>query len=256
MSLISLIRNLIDGSKSLEVTSLPTKGYFYPTGFEIKIKKAREEDIIEYEYKYDSDDLMEIVECVKKIVKSNTVFKHPYIFDDLKSVDIIYIFLEIVKFTTNQKIKIEFFNDEVSKIDFIEFSSNNFNYFNFEQMHKLYNELERVFEVEGYKFSMPSVGVENSLSQFLLSKSNKENSEKFSNYSYDFLFFLGGKNTLTFSEIENLITIFNFDMDDREIDKIKSIINSFIGMIGYQLKFKNYLIDVKANLNLEKIWKT
>jgi hypothetical protein len=26
-------------------------------------------------------------------------------------------------------------------------------------------------------------------------------------------------------------------------------------MIGYQLKFRNHLIDVKSNLNLEKIWK-
>jgi len=254
MSLISLIRNLIDGSKGLEVNSLPTKGYFYPKDFLIKIKKAKDEDIIEYELKYDSDNLMEIVECVKNIVQKNTIFSNSYNFEDLKSVDIIFIFLEIVKFTTNRQIQIEFFNDEMSKIDFIEFSSNNFNYFNFENLKKLYNEEERVFEIEGYKFSMPSVGVENCLSQFLLSKSNKEDSESFTNYSYDFLFFLGVKNTLTFSEIENLITIFNFDIDDHEKNKIKSIINSFIGMIGYQLKFNNNLIDVKTNLNLEKIW--
>lgn len=255
MSLISLIKNLIDGAKILDISSLPTKGYFYPENFNIKIKKAKDEDIIAYEYKYDSDNIMEVVECVKKIVQNNTIFNSPYIFEDLKSVDIIFIFLEIVKFTTKKTIKIEFFNDESSKIDLIEFSSKNFNYYNFDDLELFYNNNERVFEIEGYKFSMPSVGVENCLSQFLLSKANQENSEIFADLSYDFLFFLGGKNSLTFLEIENLITIFNFDMDDIEKNKVKKIIKSFMDMIGYQLKFKNHLIDVKTNLNLEKIWK-
>jgi hypothetical protein len=255
MSLISIIKNLIDGSKKLDITSLPTKGYFYPKDFTIKIKKAKDEDIIEYEYKYDSDNVMEIVECVKRIVKKNTIFSQDYQFDDLKSVDIIFIFLEIVSFTTSKTIRIEFFNDDLRKLDTIDFSSKNFNYYNFEQLNSYHNEDDRNFEINGYKFSMPSVGVENCLAQFLLTKSNRDNSQIYSQLSYDFLFFLGFRNSLTFDEIDNLITIFNYDIDENEREKIKSIIELFLAMIGYQLKFKNHLIDVKANLNLEKIWK-
>lgn len=102
---------------------------------------------------------------------------------------------------------------------------------------------------------MPSVGVENSLTQYLLSISNNVGSDKYNDYSYDFLFFLGKKNNLTFEEIENLITIFNFDIDDREKKKIKSIIKKFIEIIDYSLKVNNLLIDVKSRLDLENIWK-
>jgi len=255
MSLISILKDLIDGSKKVDVTSLPTRGYFYPDDFSIKIRKAKDEDIIEYEYKYDSENVMEIVECVKRIVEKNTIFGDKYQFNDLKSVDIIFLFLEIVSFTTHKTIKIEFFNDELSKIDTIDFSPKNFNYYNFDQIKSYHNPSEAVFEINGYKFSMPSVGVENCLSQFLLTKSNRENSEIFSQLSYDFLFFLGFKNSLTYDEIDNLITIFNYDIEESEKKKIKSIIELFLSMIGYQLRFRNHLVDVKTNLNLEKIWK-
>lgn len=255
MNLITLIKNLVEGYKQFSISSLPTKGYFYPKDFSMKIKKAKEEDIIEYEYKYDSDNVMEIVECVKRIVKKNTIFNDNYSFEDLKSVDIIFIFLEIVSYTTSKPIKIHFFNDQVRTSDFIEFNTKNFNYYNFESIKKFHNESERVFEINGYKFSMPSVGVENCLSQFLLSKSNQENAEEFTNYSYDFLFFLGWKNSLSFSEIENLITIFNFEIESSEKSKIKDVIDMFMAMIGYQLRHNDNLIDVKSNLDLEKIWK-
>ena len=102
---------------------------------------------------------------------------------------------------------------------------------------------------------MPSVGVENSLTQYLFSISNIDGCDKYNDYSYDFLFFLGKKNNLTFEEIENLVTIFNFDIDDDEKKKIKSIIKKFIEIIDYSLKVNNLLIDVKSRLDLENIWK-
>jgi hypothetical protein len=255
MNLFSLIRNLVDGSKVLDISSLPTRGYFYPEDFVVKIKKANDEDIIEYEYKYDSQNIMEIVECVKRIVQKNTIFNKDYDFNYLKSVDIIFIFLEIVIFTTKKTIKIEFFNDESRKPDTIDFSSKNFKYYNFDSVKEFYDVNDRSYLINGYRFSMPSVGIENCLAQFLLTKSNNDNAELYSNFSYDFLFFLGFKSHLSFDEIDNLITIFNYDLDDQEKEKIKSIIDMFLGMIGYQLKFRNHLIDVKSNLNLEKIWK-
>ena len=69
-----------------------------------------------------------------------------------------------------------------------------------------------------------------------------------------FVFFFN-KNNLTFSEFENLITIFNFDIDDTERDKIRKIVNEFLDVVSYSIKFNNKVIDIKSKLDLETIWK-
>ena len=56
--------------------------------------------------------------------------------EDLKSIDIVFLFLEIVKYTTDRSIKIEFFNDDLGKKDRINFDVNNFKYFNLKEFLK------------------------------------------------------------------------------------------------------------------------
>ena len=255
MGLIDIIKNIISGGKKIDIIRLPSQGYFYPIDFEIKLKKASEEDIIDYEFNYDKENILEVIESVKKIVLTNTIFSGDYKFEDLKSVDIVFIFLEIVKYTTNRNINIKFFNDDLGRGDSIPFDYKNFEYFNLEKFKEFYDKVDCSFLVDGYKFAMPSVGVENSLTHYLFSVANQSDSDRYNDYSYDFLFFLGRKNNLTFSEIENLITIFNFDIDDEERKRIKSIIRKFIEIIEYNLKVNNNLVDVKSRLDLENIWK-
>jgi hypothetical protein len=256
MRLLDLIKNIISGHKKIDTRKLPTQSYFYPEDFEISIKKASDEDIIDYDFNFNSDDLLVIIDCVKNIVKKNTIFSKKYKFEDLKSVDIIYIFLEVVKFTNNKSVNIDFYNEFHGKKDTVEFNSNFFNYFNFGSLKDKYNSDELVFEINGYKYSLPSIGVEEDLTRFLLRKSHDTDSEKYNDYSYDFLFFLGTKNTISHQEIENLITIFNDDLSEEEKFKVKKIIESFIEIIGYTLKVDDNIIDVKSKLDLEKIWKT
>jgi hypothetical protein len=120
------------------------------------------------------------------------------------------------------------------------------------------NEKEKIkngVEIDGYKFSMPSIGVENSVTDFLIRKMNDERAGYYNDQNYDFLFFLGDKNNLIDEEIENLIIIFNEDLDKDERSKIKSIINRFKTLIGYTIKVENKIIDLKSNLDLENIWK-
>ena len=255
MGLLEIIRNIVSGGKKIDTKKLPSQGYFYPSDFDLRIKKATDEDVIDYEYNFNSENIIEVIESVKKIVMKNTIFSSNYKFEDLKSIDIVFLFLEIVKYTTNRNIQVEFFNDDLGKKDKINFDINNFKYFNLKEFLKDYIPEECSFLVDGYKFAMPSVGVENSLTQYLFSISNIEGSDKYNDYSYDFLFFLGKKNNLTFEEIENLVTIFNFDIDDEEKKKIKSIIKKFIEIIDYSLKVNNLLIDVKSRLDFENIWK-
>jgi len=256
MGILEIIKNIVSGYKRIDITKLPSQGYFYPKDFEIKVKKATDEDVIEYEFNFNSDNILEVIESIKKIVNKNIFFSKEYKFEDLKSIDIVFIFLEIVKFTIGKEIEIEYFNDDNGKNESINFDSKYFNYFDLKKYLSNYIPEECSFLVDGYKFAMPSIGVENSLTQYLFSLSDIPGSERYNDYSYDFLFFLGRKNNLTFEEIENLVTIFNFDIDDDEKSKIESIIKKFLSIIDYNLKVNNSLVDVKSKLDFQSIWKT
>jgi hypothetical protein len=253
--LFDLLNSIVQATRKIDVKQLPTQGYFYPKDFEIKIKKAKIEDIISYEYNYNAENVLEVVDIIKKFVKNNLIFSNGYTFWDLKSIDIIFIFIEIVRFTNNRPVKISYFDSNSKKLNHIDFLPNMFNYFDFKPFKGDYNKDLLSFEVDGYRFSMPSVGVENSITGFLLTKVREPEASYYNKQTYDFMFFLGTKNTLTDDEICNLITIFNYDLDDKEKNKIKKIISKFQPLIGYTIRVDDKIIDLKSNLDLANIWK-
>jgi hypothetical protein len=55
--------------------------------------------------------------------------------------------------------------------------------------------------------------------------------------------------------MENLVTIFNFDIEDSEKETISSIVNNFMRIVGYTLKLEGEVIEIKTKINLETIWK-
>jgi len=254
-ALFDIFSSVVNGTQKIDVIKLPSQGYFYPKDFEIKIKKAKIEDIIAYEYNFKEDNVLEIIEIIKDFVSKNIEFSKSYKFEDLKSIDVIFIFLEIVRFTNNKPIKISYFDSNTKQPVKIDFAHKLFNYFNFKDLSQNYLPELCVFDIEGYKFSMPSIGVENSVTQFLLDRINDSNASYYNEKSYNFLFFLGYKNYLSVEEIDNLIIIFNDDIDDNEKFTIKSIIAKFQNLIGYSVRVNDKIIDLKSNLDLANIWR-
>jgi len=253
MEILSIVNNILGQQKKLDLKSLPSQGFFYKDDFEIFIKKATMEDIIEYELNYDNTNIALILNRLKKIVYNNTVVKNGT-GNDIKNVDIIFIFFEIVKFTNKKQILIEY-STKIGEKTKIEFCAENFNYLNLARQMSHYDSGTKEFNISGYRYSLPSGGVENSLTDFLIDKSNQKNHKKLSEYNYDFIYFLGHKSTLTFSEIENLIEIFNYDLDQGELDLISNIVNIFSGFQHYSLKKDDNLIDITGKINLRDIWK-
>jgi len=138
----------------------------------------------------------------------------------------------------------------------IEFSSNHFNYFRLDEtMLKNYDKKSRQFIIEDFKFSLPSIGVENCVTNYLISKSDDHDAVKYNEYNYDFIFFLGNKRSVTFNEVDNLIQIFNYDIELEDRKKIKKIIKSFNPIQKYSLKRGNKIIEINSKIDLEKIWK-
>lgn len=256
MNLVNLLKGLLNLQKKLEVKNLPSQGLFYNEDFEISIKKAQVEDIIEYEHNYIKDDLSVVISKLKKVVEKNSIFSNAYEFNDLKSIDIVFLFLEIVKFTKGKAVNLTYFDDELGKENMIEFSSNYFNYFRLnEEIMKHYEKSTREFLIDDFKFSLPSIGVENCITNYLISKSDENDAIKYNDYNYDFIFFLGNKRKINFEEIENLIQIFNEDLEIEDRKKIKKIVKLFQPIQRYSLKRGNKVIEINSKIDLEKIWK-
>jgi hypothetical protein len=254
--MIDFFRELFVKRVKVDTKILPSQGLFYKKDFEINIKKASKEDILDYEKNYVKDDVGTVIYLIKKIVEKNTKLSGSYIYEDIKSIDVIFIFLEIVKITKGKPINLMYFDKETDKEGKIEFGSKYFNYFEFtNKLLQNYSNEDRSFTINGYKYTLPSIGVENALTNFLIVKSSEEDAFNYNNYTYDFTYFVGDKNNLKFKEIENLIQIFNFDMDKDEIKKMKEVIKTFLPLQRYSLKKDGRVVEMNSKINLEKIWK-
>jgi transposase len=256
MNFINLFRNLFNTKKRLDINKLPSQGLFYRDDFKIYIKKVDAKDIVEYEYDYDKEDLGTIIYKLKSIVEKNTSFSKGYNFSDIKSIDIVFIFLEIVGLSKGRPVRFNYIDDEYGTEEEIEFVSKYFNYFELEDdLYKLYDNENKQFIINGYKYTLPSIGIENCLTNYLISKSDEPDAVRYNKYNYDFTFFLGDKKTISFKEIDNLIQIFNFDMEDSELKKVRNIVKTFQSIQRYSLKRDDKIIEINSKIDLEKIWK-
>lgn len=256
MNLTSIIKGMLNIQKKIDIQKLPSQGLFYKKDFELFIKKANIEDIIEYEYLYNKEDIGIVITRLKKIVEKNTILLNNYTYNDIKSIDVVYLFIEIVKFTNNKPISLTYFNNIIGKDEIINFESDTFNYMtiNNDIMEKYDPKLCEI-DFDGYKYSIPCIGLENALTQFLISKSENPGSEIYNSYSYDFIYFMGHKSHITFNEIDNLIQIFNFDISENDQKKIRKIVKTLSPIGKYSLKKGDQVIDVTAKIDLSTIWK-
>ncbi len=255
MSLTNILKTILNIRKKIDIKKLPSMGLFYNNDFEIWIKKADMSDIIEYEYQFRRDDLGSILYKLKKVVEKNTDFSSGYTFKDIRSIDVIFLFVEIVKFTNNKPFLI-YYNSPISgKKESIDFSSETFNYFDISSVKDNYDSISKDIQVDGFKYKLPTIGIENSITNFLLSKSNDPKNHMYQEYSYDFMYFLGDRHELNQSEIENLIHIFNTDMSPEEAQKIRNIVETYSFLGKYSLKKDGVIVELSSNIDLEKVWK-
>jgi hypothetical protein len=253
--MINIIKNFFISKLKINIKKLPSLGLFYKEDFEIYINRASKDDVISYEDNFNKEDIGQVIYQIKEIVKNNIKLSINYTYDDIKSIDIIFIFLEIVKFTKGTPICLNYFTNDNSKVQ-IEFGEKYFNYFEVsDDLMKYYDKKDRSFLINGYKFTLPTIGIEDSLTKFLMIKSTMPNTNHYVGYKYDFTYFVGHKNLLYFDEVENLVQIFNFDMDVDELKKVKKIVEIFSPIQRYSLKKDGKVVEMSSRINLERIWK-
>jgi hypothetical protein len=249
MGILNILKSILNINKKIDLKTLPSQGLFYPPEFDLWIKKANIDDITEYEYEF-AEDMGTILSKLKKIVKNNTILSNGFTFDDIKSMDIIFVFIEIVKFTNSKP----FFLHDKTKSK-IEFSEQTFNYFDPKTIQDVYNPIERNVQIDGFRYTVPTMGVESCITNFIISKSFTPDSKKYETYSYDFIYFLGQKNNISNDEIENLIQIFNHDMDEDDKQKVRKIIHDLSFIASYSLIKDSQIIGLSSSINLQSVWK-
>ena len=60
---------------------------------------------------------------------------------------------------------------------------------------------------------------------------------------------------MKFDEIDNLIQIFNFDLDEDEKIKVDDAVEIIKPMQRYTLRKNGRVIEMSSKINLENIWK-
>jgi hypothetical protein len=248
VNLLDILDSLTN-QKTIPIKELPTQGYFYPQDFTITIKKVSDDDILLYNFNYIKDDVGSILYETKRIIKNNLILSNNYKYEDIKSNDLLYIFFEIVKFTMNKEILVPF-KDIFDNVNYVPFNSSHFNYFNYEKLSFVYNPETREFEKDGWRVSLPSVGSETCLVDYLFNISDDKDLKK----NYDFLWFLGNKSYLSSDEITNLITIFSEDLEQKDKEKVKEIIKEIYPAVGYTLKYNNKIIELDNKIDFETLF--
>lgn len=89
-----IITSLVLRTKEINIKQLPTQGYFYPSDFELSIKRASLDDIFLYNFNYVKDDISVILSETKRIISNNIIVNKKYKYEDIKSNDLLYIFLK------------------------------------------------------------------------------------------------------------------------------------------------------------------
>lgn len=247
----NVLKSVFDHDKYVDInlSELPSRGQFYPDDLTIKIKQAEEEDIDKYHSRYIEGDFMSIFMGIKYVVKHNVKLPKNYMFENIISIDVLYIFLEIVKLTKNRDILISVGDETVV------FGPDSFKYFEFTENYlENFDDEHKEFVYDGFRYSPPTVGAESSISRFMYEMHRENRLEEFSDSSYDFLYFLGGKAGLKNEEIINLITIFNDELEDKDKKTISRIIEEFRPVSKYMIKTKKNGVVPLENLDLKNIW--
>lgn len=253
MGILERIKNKISeiklNYKKLDLKELPSQSYFYKDDFYIKIKKITPEDKAYFLEKYDKDDLIKSLYCLKEIVNRNIKLNDNYTFDDVLSIDIVYIFMKIVKLTKGSDVIVSYkMSDDVRK--YIKFGDN-FNYIDIPiEIMDNYDYDKNCFNFNGWEYKLPTNGVETSIVDFF----SRNFDEIFQKLSYNFMFFVGDKNKLNDSEIKNLLELFNYDISKEEIEYINNIVSIMSKFNIYSLKNDDGEEVRLYSIQLDKIW--
>ena len=230
--------------KTINIKYLPSQGYFYPPNLKMTMYSGKDVDHEYFLKNLKNSNIFGIIETVKYVLnKRIKIEAKNFSFEQIRAIDLFYIFINFVKFTTGERI---YFSG-------VEFISNNFMYFNFEEYAEYYEETTREYIFDGWRFSLPSIGIESSLNKFSYEITIKGELKKYQNSNYNLIYFLGNQYKLNYEEMLNIILIMD-DLSKKDKSYINEIVEKFSN-VGIYLLISEGSVPVKISPNMIKeIW--
>lgn len=253
-NLISKILSSFKKEKRFNITNdmLPTRGIFYPENIEISVTKASEETIKMYnsEISKTNDDINLLLHLINKVVENHIIVKNST-YHNLKSLDLLYLFIYIVRITTEKPymVKYELPNKTTGEI---ELNEENFMYMSLDRISShfdFYNkEKKQIILNNGFMFSLPSIGIETKIVEFI-----RANEDKFEFNDLNFIYFMGNGNDVSFEEIENVIISFE-ELDSETYIEIRDFVHVYEEEQRFKLLKDNVFVDLKSGLHFNDLW--
>ena len=230
---------------SIPINILPSQGYFYPDGLEIYLEKGSDEDRESYLNGFYNSTIFGITDTIKSIlIKKVTFNQKNFTFEKVKAIDILFIFIEFIKYTTDKPV---YFNS-------VEFNKDNFIYFDFKEFENNYDEKEKCFTFNNWKYSLPTIGIESSLGKFSYEITMRGQSSKYENKNYNFIYFLSDKTSINFDKMVDLINLYD-ELSDENKEEIQIIVDKFSKSgIYFLLESGKKPIRINSNM-LQNAWK-
>lgn len=249
------IFNFINKKREIITENLPSRGFFYKDDFKIYIKKCNKDYINQYKKNIDTSNISKILKRVTRLIIDHTSYSEGYSYKNIISIDLLFIFLEIVKHTKSKDIFLDHYDEETKKMVKIKLDEKTFDYYQPDnKMMEKYNYIEKCFDLNGYKISSPTTGAEEDLTQFLNSISTIPGSEKYNTYNYNFLYVLGNRESISIPELENLIQIFTMDITKEEKKKLQKSIDNITPIQRYKMIYNGKSINMSTKLDLSIIF--
>lgn len=204
---------------------LPSRGYFYPSDFKIILTRIDIDDVRNV-FTRVSNTTPKMTSYVMMVLINNIlidqiILNKGYSYDMLVSIDILYLFLELIKFSKGSDVD----------INGVAFKSDNFEYFDFDDWGEYYDAEKRAFIFDGWEMRLPSVGAYQSVIDYAILKGKNADN----NIDLTLLYFLKENSYfMGVSEIENLSLCFN-DLSAKERERLKKITKKLEGHMTYRI---------------------
>lgn len=250
MNLIDLIVNIFTYSKNkniykIDINKLPSQGYFYPDDLIIYMNKGDIDDqLIFHQGMGNGSNIFGFITTIKHILSNRLKFNFDnFNFNMLRAIDVFFIFMLFIKHTTQKKI---YFNN-------IEFTYDTFVYFNFSQYIDNFDKKRNAFVFNNWAFSLPTIGIESSLSAFSYEISLRGLTDIYKDKNYNLIYYLNDRVDISYDEIIELIQLFD-ELDEEEKDDINKIVDKFRKANSYFLvELGKKSVYINPNM-MKEIW--
>lgn len=248
IKLFKNIKEYIFGKKiELEVKKLPSMGLFYDDEFKIFIKKMEIEEIFLFKKEYDFNNIFKITESIRRVVEKHTIYSKGYNIDDLSSIDLMYVFYNIIALTKNKPINFIYqYNNILKNIPFTEAT---FRYAKLDKLLENYDPKTKTVNVGSYRLKYPTIGIEKSIYNFIIDMGKQNKIDDYKDYNYNFMYFVPDKKTLTYEEIDNLLILFNNELPD----DLQKTITEALGIISDNMGYKLYSKEDDSVIDISSI---